>query len=57
MRYNTLENYYRIMFALLHFQKWSPEFLENMMPFEREIYVTLLQQRIEEEEELAKQNK
>lgn len=57
MRYNTLENYYRLMFALLHFHKWSPEYLECLLPYEREIYVTLLQQRIEEEEELAKQNK
>jgi hypothetical protein len=51
MRYNDLENYYRLMFALIQFQKWPPDFVENMIPFEREIYVTLLQQHIEEEEE------
>jgi hypothetical protein len=55
MRYNDLENYYRLMFALIQFQKWPPDFVENMIPFEREIYVTLLQQHIEEEEEKAKQ--
>jgi hypothetical protein len=31
--------------------------LENMMPWEREIYLTLLSQFIEEENEKAKANK
>jgi hypothetical protein len=43
------------LFALIEFRKWPPDFVENMIPFEREIYVTLLQQHIEEEEEKAKQ--
>lgn len=55
MAYNNLETYYRLTFALFHFQKWSPEFIENMMPFERDLYTTMLNQHLQEEEEKAKQ--
>ena len=36
--------------------KYSLTELDNMIPFEREIYLTLLTQHLEEEEERAKQN-
>lgn len=36
--------------------KYSLSDLENMFPFEREIYLTLLQQYIEEENLKARQN-
>jgi hypothetical protein len=55
MAYNKLETYYRLIFALTQFHKWSPEFIENMIPYEREIYSTLLNQHLQEEEEKAKQ--
>ena len=36
---------------------WSIEEIENMMPWEREVYVMLLKQHIEEEnEKMKKQN-
>ena len=35
--------------------KYSLTELENMIPFEREIYVTLLKQFLEEQEERMKQ--
>ena len=35
--------------------KWSLTELENMMPFERQVYVMLLQQWIEEENKRVKQ--
>jgi hypothetical protein len=57
MMYNNLETYYKLIFALCQFHKWSPEFIENMIPYEREIYSTLLQNHLQEEEEKAKQNK
>ena len=44
-----LESYYRINFALMQYHKYSLTELENMMPWERDIYTTLLQQHIEEE--------
>ena len=37
--------------------KWSLTELENMMPWEREIYVGLLIEHVEEENEKAAKNK
>ena len=36
--------------------KYSLTELDNMMPFERDIYLTMLAQHLEEEEERAKKN-
>lgn len=44
-----LENYYKINFALMQYHKYSLTEIENMMPIERDIYVMLLQQHLEEE--------
>jgi hypothetical protein len=44
-----LESYYKINFALMQFHKYSLTEVENLIPFEREIYLSLLQQHIEEE--------
>lgn len=50
-----LEAYYRINFAMMQFHKYSLTELENMMPWERDIYVGLLQQHIEDENLKEKQ--
>lgn len=55
MAYMELESYFRINFALLQFHKWPIGDVENMMPWERDIYLTLLQQHIEDEK-LKQQN-
>jgi len=47
--HNDLVNYYRVNFALIQFHKYSLTELENMMPWEREIYISMLQQHLEEE--------
>ena len=44
-----LESYYRINFALMQYHKYSLTELENMMPWERDIYNSLLQEYIEKE--------
>ena len=44
-----LESYYRTNFALMQYHKYSLTELENMMPWERDIYTSLLEQHIEEE--------
>ncbi|MEC8552190.1 MAG: hypothetical protein VXY93_16955 [Pseudomonadota bacterium] len=49
MAHEDLESYYKTNFALMQHHKYSLTELENMMPWEREIYVTLLSQYIEEE--------
>lgn len=53
MSHEDLETYYRINFALMQYHKYSLTEIENMMPWEREIYLTLLENHIKEEEEKA----
>jgi hypothetical protein len=54
MLHNSVENYYRLNFALMQHHKWQLSEIENMMPWEREIYVILLSQYVEEENERIK---
>ena len=49
MAHISLESYYKTNFALMQHHKYSLTELENMIPWEREVYVSLLQQYIEEE--------
>tara|TARA_Y100001938_G_scaffold120043_1_gene166525 strand:- start:1254 stop:1439 length:186 start_codon:yes stop_codon:yes gene_type:complete len=49
MTHMSLENYFRLNFALIQYHKYSLTEIENMMPWERDIYVGLLQQHLEEE--------
>jgi len=44
-----LENYFRLNFALMQYHKYSLTEIENMIPWERDIYVELLTQHLEEE--------
>ena len=55
MAYMNLESYFRVNFALMQYHKYSLTEIENMMPWERDIYVGLLQQHLEEEELKRKQ--
>ena len=54
-RHDTLENHYQTNFALMQHHKYSLADLSDMMPWERNIYVTMLLQYIEEENEKLKQ--
>ncbi len=40
----------------MQYHKYSLTEIENMMPWERDIYVGLLRQHLEEEEQKQKQN-
>ncbi len=44
-----LENYYKINFALLQYHKYSLTEIENLIPWERDIYIGMLQQHLEDE--------
>jgi len=44
-----LENYYRTNFALMQYHKYSLTELDNLIPWEKEIYIALLKQYLEEE--------
>ena len=50
MVHMDLENYYRLNFSLMQYHKYSLTEIENWMPWERDVYVGLLQQHLEEEE-------
>ena len=49
MAHTNLESYYKVNFALIQHHKYSLTEIENMMPWERDIYVGLLRLHIEEE--------
>ena len=55
MTHIDLESYFKLNFALIQHHKYSLTEIENMMPWERDIYVGLLNQYIEEEKLKAKQ--
>ena len=51
-----LEGYYKLNFSLIQYHKHSLTEIESMMPWERDIYVALLQQHLEEEQLKQQQN-
>ena len=53
--HDSLENYYKTNFALMQHHKYSLTDLENMIPWERDVYVNLLIAHIQEEERRQKQ--
>ena len=53
--HDSLEKYYKTNFALMQHHKYSLTELENMIPWERDVYVNLLIAHIAEEERRQKQ--
>jgi len=49
MAHESLASYYKVNFALMQHHKYSLTELENMIPWEREVYLALLEQYIEEQ--------
>lgn len=56
MIHNSLENYYGTVFALVQHHKYSITEIENMLPFERDIYVDMLVKHLEEVERLKQKH-
>jgi hypothetical protein len=54
-RHENLGNYYKTNFALMQHHKYSLTELDNMLPWERDVYVNMLLQHLEEENEKIKQ--
>ena len=52
--HNTLENYFITNFNMMQHHKYSLTELDNLMPFERDIYVELLVNYIREENDRIK---
>ena len=55
--HETLANYYKMNFALMQYHKYSLSELEDMIPFEREVYVHMLIQYLEEEKQRLESKK
>ena len=54
MVHMNLENYFKLNFALMQYHKYSLTEIENMIPWERDVYVGLLVKHIKEEKEKAR---
>ena len=52
-----MENYYRTNFGMMQHHNYSLTELEDMMPWEREIYIGLLMNFLREEKERMDQEK
>ena len=58
MAHMNLENYFRLNFAMMQYHKYSLTDIENMMPWEREVYVNLLAAHLQKERDrIAEQNR
>ena len=55
LSHDNLVNHYKTNFALMQHHNYSLTELENMMPWEREVYVTMLIEYIKDENERIKQ--
>lgn len=55
--HDNLGNYYNTNFALMHHYHYSLTELESMIPWEREIYLSLIAKHIREENERLKQQR
>lgn len=52
--YDNLANYYKTNFNLMQFHKYSLSDVENMLPWERFLYIDLLKVHIEEQNQKAR---
>ena len=57
LSHDSLVNIYYTNFAFMQHHKYSLTELENMIPFEREIYLQMLIQHLKDEEERLKKQK
>lgn len=54
MSHNNLQNYYAITFSMVQHHKYSITEIENLIPFERDLYVEMLFNYLKEVEEAKK---
>lgn len=56
-RYDSLKNYFETNFALMQHHKYSLSDLEHMIPWEKNVYVTMIINYVKEENEKIKQQR
>jgi 3-methyladenine DNA glycosylase AlkD len=52
--YDTLMNHFKTKFSLMQHHKYNLSDIENMMPWEKFVYVDMLKQHIQHQEDLAR---
>jgi len=57
LSHNTLANYYVLNFSLMQHHKYSLSEIESMIPWEREIYVNMLVNYLEQEKAKQEENR
>jgi len=53
MSHNTLANYYKTVYNMNKYHNFSPDVIENMVPFERDLYQDMIIADIEKAEHEA----
>jgi len=51
----NLQSFYKINFDMTQYHKFSLSEIENMIPFERDIFIIMLEEKIKKEEEQRNQ--
>lgn len=54
LSHNSLQNYYNMIFSLAQHHKYSISEIENLIPFERDIFIELLMEHLKQQEEAKK---
>lgn len=55
MGHDSLANVIKSNFNLIHHHKWSLTEVEGLMPWEKHVYVDMLNAWVQEQEDIAKQ--
>lgn len=56
MSHMNLRSYFELNFSLMQYHKYSLTEIENMIPWERDVYVAMLENHLEEERLKQQQN-
>jgi len=56
LSHDSLANYYQLNFALMQYHNYGLEDIENMIPFEREIYIHMLIKHLDDEKKKRTEN-
>jgi hypothetical protein len=49
LNHSSLENYYQVVFSMVQHHKYSITEIENLLPFERDLYLEMLLNYLKEQ--------
>jgi hypothetical protein len=56
LSHNSLGHWYQVVFSMVQHHKYSITEIENLIPYERDIYFSMLVQHLEEQKEQQQKN-